>query len=267
MELKAFHNEEDNQQYKNVDSVNGPFNVYWNYVYTGTPIALKKKVTESNFGSGLATRLACIPMPDSNFKMIPLSRCSHVDHERIEKMRSWAYKLDKVSGELPVWPLVEEIWNWSNERLLLASIDNDKADEMLIMRVGYYGIAISVPFILMRHWDEWQASRTLTIDEKDIELCMLILDIQYKTQHFFFGKYAYNYYDNKDNEVNQNKRRRGKTIAAFDSLPGEFKTEDVERAFNTSRDCAYVIIGRFKKDKLIDKISSDRFKKLRMSLD
>ena len=267
MELKAFHNEEDNQQYKNVDSVNGPFNVYWNYVYTGTPIALKKKVTESNFGSGLATRLACIPMPDSNFKMIPLSRCSHVDHERIEKMRSWAYKLDKVSGELPVWPLVEEIWNWSNERLLLASIDNDRADEMLIMRVGYYAIAVSVPFILMRHWDEWQASRTLTIDEKDIELCMLILDIQYKTQHFFFGKYAYNYYDNKDNEVNQNKRRRGKTIAAFDSLPGEFKTEDVERAFNTSRDCAYVIIGRFKKDKLIDKISSDRFKKLRMSLD
>lgn len=119
----------------------------------------------------------------------------------------------------------------------------------------------------MRHWDEWQASRTLTIDEKDSELCLLILDIQYKTQHFFFGKYAYNYYDNKDNEVNQNKRRRGKTIAAFDSLPNEFKTEDVERAFNTSRDCAYVIIGRFKKDKLIDKISSDRFKKLRMSLD
>ena len=35
----------------------------WNFIYTGTPIALKKKVNEQNFGSGLATRLTCIPLP------------------------------------------------------------------------------------------------------------------------------------------------------------------------------------------------------------
>ena len=266
MELKAFHNEEDNQQYKNADSWNGPFDVFWNYVYTGTPIALKKKVTESNFGSGLATRLACIPMPESNFQMAPLERHTHVNMERIDRMKSWAYKLDKVSGELPVWPLVEEIWHWTNDRMLLASIDQDRGDEMLLMRVGYYGISVSVPFILMRHWEEWEATKTFTIDEKDIELCLLVLDIQYKTQHYFFGRYAHNYYDNKETEVNQNKRRRTKTIIAFENLPNEFNTEDVERAFDTSRDCAYVIIGRFKKDKLIEKVGSDKFKKLSSAL-
>ena len=61
LELKAFHNEEDGQAYSNNDSIIQDFFVYWNFIYTGTPIALKKKVNEQNFGSGLATRLTVIP--------------------------------------------------------------------------------------------------------------------------------------------------------------------------------------------------------------
>ena len=49
------------------------FNVTWNYVYTGTPIALKKKVNEQNFGSGLATRLTYIPLPTTHFEMMDLA--------------------------------------------------------------------------------------------------------------------------------------------------------------------------------------------------
>ena len=262
MELKAFHNEEDNQQYKNVDSVSGPFDVYWNYVYTGTPLSLRKKVTEANFGSGLSTRLACIPMPGSNFEMMPLQRHSSVDHSSEELLKTWAYRLDRVNGELPVWPLVEEIWQWTRDRLLLAKIDQDKADELLIMRVGYYGIAIATPYILMRHWDEWEQTKTFTIDDQDKELCQLVLNIQYHTQHFFFGKYARQYFDNMNNEANTNRRRRGKTKMAFDHLPETFKLEDVMGAFDANRDNAYVIIGRLKKDGLIEKQASGDFKKL-----
>ena len=262
MELKAFHNEEDNQQYKNVDSVSGPFDVYWNYVYTGTPLSLRKKVTEANFGSGLSTRLACIPMPGSNFDMMPLRRHSAVDHSSEELMKTWAYRLDRVSGELPVWPLVEEIWQWTRDRLLLAQIDQDKADELLIMRVGYYGIAIATPYILMRHWDEWEQTKTFTIDDQDKELCQLVLNIQYHTQHFFFGKYARQYFDNMNNEANTNRRRKGKTKMAFEQLPETFKLEDVMSAFEANRDNAYVIIGRLKKDGLIEKQPSGEFKKL-----
>ncbi|MBQ3925672.1 MAG: hypothetical protein II706_01655, partial [Bacteroidaceae bacterium] len=69
MELKAFHNEKDGQMYQNSDSPVDEFRVTWNYIYTGTPIALKKKVNEKNFGSGLSTRLTVIPMPKTNFEM------------------------------------------------------------------------------------------------------------------------------------------------------------------------------------------------------
>ena len=44
LELKAFHNEEDGQAYSNNDSILQDFYVTWNFIYTGTPIALKKKV-------------------------------------------------------------------------------------------------------------------------------------------------------------------------------------------------------------------------------
>ena len=262
MELKAFHNEEDNQQYKNVDSVSGPFDVYWNYVYTGTPLSLRRKVTEANFGSGLSTRLACIPMPGSNFEMMPLRRHSSVDHSSEELLKAWAYRLDRVSGELPVWPLVEEIWQWTRDHLLLAKIDQDKADELLIMRVGYYGIAIATPYILMRHWDEWEQTKTFTIDDQDKELCQLVLNIQYQTQHYFFGKYARQYFDNMNNEANTNRRRRGKTKIAFDNLPENFTLEDVAQAFDTNQDYARVLVFRFKKDGFVEKLEDGTYKKL-----
>ena len=78
LELKAFHNEEDGQAYSNLDSISGTFNVYWNFVYTGTPLSLQRKVTERNFGSGLATRLAVIPLPPSGFRM--MGTAPHHDH-------------------------------------------------------------------------------------------------------------------------------------------------------------------------------------------
>ncbi len=77
LELKAFHNEWDGQAYSNADSILQDFYVTWNFIYTGTPIALKKKVKEQNFGSGLSTRMTCIPLPSTNFKL--LSREQNID--------------------------------------------------------------------------------------------------------------------------------------------------------------------------------------------
>ena len=40
LELKSFHNEQDGQMYANQESITGMFNVFWNFIYTGTPYAL-----------------------------------------------------------------------------------------------------------------------------------------------------------------------------------------------------------------------------------
>ena len=138
LELKAFHNEEDGQAYSNNDSILQDFNVYWNYVYTGTPIALKKKVNEQNFGSGLATRLTVIPLPTTNFEM--MNRESTVDYDSDARIKAWAEKLDRMKGELTVQKIVDELYDWTARRMADAQENDSKADEMLLKRCAYHGL-------------------------------------------------------------------------------------------------------------------------------
>jgi hypothetical protein len=261
MELKAFHNEEDNQQYRNVDSVTGPFNVYWNYVYTGTPLSLHRKVTERNFGSGLSTRLAVIPLPPSDFKMMALMQ-PRATYQEDETLRTWAYRLDGVSGELPVWPLVETCWEWTRDHMAIAEINQDKSDELLLKRVAYYGISISVPFILMRHWDEWEKTKTFTIDEQDLALCELVLNIQYRCQHHWFGEYARKYFDDMQADPTINRNRKTKTKLSYQMLPAFFTLDDIVEKFGCERSNAKMIASRLKKDGFIEAEGKGHYRKL-----
>ena len=166
LELKAFHNEQDGQMYANQESVTGMFNVYWNFIYTGTPYALHRKVNQRNFGTGMSTRLAVIPLPDKG----TAKRHQQVDPQANEALTTWAYRLDKVEGEIPIEPLNDETFDWQSARMEIAEFNGDKADRTLLKRIPYYGIGISLPYIVMRHWEEWQESHTLTMDEMDKRL-------------------------------------------------------------------------------------------------
>jgi hypothetical protein len=206
MELKAFHNEEDGQMYQNSDSPVDEFSVVWNYIYTGTPIALKKKVNERNFGSGLSTRLAVIPMPKTNFEMIKFEEKSAIDWQRLDRMKTWAYKLDTRYGELPLWPLVKNLYEWTKNRMADCEEDQSEANELMLKRVPYHALNYSAPFIDMRHWDSihqqgnyWTGD--YEVDDTDWKLCELIARIQYATQQHFFGVMAEKYFDDMNNDV------------------------------------------------------------------
>ena len=266
MELKAFHNEQDDQQYANVDSMNGPFDVYWNYVYTGTPLSLGRKVTERNFGSGLSTRLAVIPMPPSDYKMMALSKVSKTDHAADELLKTWAFRLDGVKGELPLWPLVENVWQWANDRLQVAEFNQDKADELLIKRVPYYGICVAAPFILMRHWEEWQEKKTFEIDDTDRELSNLVMNIQYAAQWHYFGEMAKAYFDNQRTKELNSRRRPSRYDYCYEQLPDEFTSEDVMRVYGNTKVAAALICSRLKKQGFVDSPKRAIFRKLKTSL-
>ena len=234
LELKAFHNEEDGQAYSNLDSVVQNFFVTWNYIYTGTPIALKKKVNEQNFGSGLATRLTCIPLPSTNFEM--MERESHVDFESDGRLKEWAFKLDRVKGLLSLDKIVDELYDWTARRMADAKENNSKADEMLLKRCAYHGLNFSAPFIVMRHWacihqegNYWCGE--FETDDTDWKLAELIVNIQYACQRHYFGAMAEKYFDDQKRDVSANARRKQKTIEAFNRLPEEFTAEDIMRCF------------------------------------
>ena len=257
LELKAFHNEQDGQMYANQESVTGMFNVFWNFIYTGTPYALHRKVNQRNFGTGMSTRLAVIPLPDKGMA----KRHQQVDPDANETLRTWAYRLDRVEGELPIEPLNDETFEWQTAHLEIAEFNGDKADRTLLKRIPYYGIGISLPFILMRHWDEWQESRTLTMDDRDRRLCRLAMEIQYKCQQFFFGEMAFNYFADQNKEFVQ-RRRSTRYDECFRKLPDEFKTQQFMEVFGCSSTAASRAIIRFQEDGAVEKVKYGLYRKL-----
>ena len=262
LQLKAFHNEEDGQAYSNVDSVFQEFYVIWNYIYTGTPIALKKMVNEQNFGSGLATRLTCIPLPATNYEM--MSRESTVDYASDNRLKEWAEKLDRMKGELTVQKIVDELYDWTARRMEDAKENDSKADEMLLKRCAYHGLNFSAPFIVMRHWDQMKQDGQywcgeFETDDVDWRLAELIVNIQYACQRHYFGAMAEAYFDNKLKDASVNIQRRQKTYEGFERLPDEFTSDDVMRCFNLSTEgAARMKIKRLQSDHLIEKLGDGR---------
>ena len=257
LELKAFHNEQDGQMYANQESVTGMFNVFWNFIYTGTPYALHRKVNQRNFGTGMSTRLAVIPLPDKGMA----KRHQQVDPSANETLHTWAYRLDKVEGELPIEPLNDETYEWQTSHLEIADFNGDKADRTLLKRIPYYGIGISLPFILMRHWDEWQESKTLTMDNRDRRLCRLAMEIQYRCQQFFFGEMAYNYFADQNKEFVVRKRST-RYEECFRKLPDEFKTQQFTECFNVSQPTAWKAINRFVSEGIVEIVKYGLYRKL-----
>ena len=269
LELKAFHNEEDGQAYSNNDSILQDFYVTWNFIYTGTPIALKKKVNEQNFGSGLATRLTCIPLPATNFEM--MSRESTVDYDSDNRLKEWAEKLDRTKGELSVQKIVDELYEWTARRMADAAENESKADEMLLKRCAYHGLNFAAPFIVMRHWDQLKQDGAFwcgefETDDVDWRLAELMVNIHYACQRHYFGAMAEAYFENKLRDASVNVQRQQKTIEAFSRLPEVFTSEDVMRCFNLSSEgAARVRIKRLVSDHLIEKLNDARSKAGKLS--
>jgi hypothetical protein len=254
MELKAFHNEEDGQMYQNSDSPVDKFRVTWNYIYTGTPIALKKKVNEQNFGSGLSTRLTVIPMPKTNYEMIEFQEKTAIDWQRLERMKTWAYKLDARAGELPFWPLVKRLYDWTKNRMADCAEDDSEANELMLKRVPYHALNYAAPFIDMRHFESmhlegkfWEGE--YDVDDTDWKLCELIARIQYATQQHFFGVMAEKYFDDMNNDVQiTGKRHQQRSVEGYNRLPNEFTKEDVIKCFGYEKESS--VRGKLKR--LID---------------
>ena len=269
LELKAFHNEEDGQAYSNNDSILQDFYVTWNFIYTGTPIALKKKVNEQNFGSGLATRLTCIPLPATNFEM--MSRESTVDYDSDNRLKAWAERLDRTKGELSVQKIVDELYEWTARRMADAAENESRADEMLLKRCAYHGLNFAAPFIVMRHWDQLKQDGAFwcgefETDDVDWRLAELLVNIHYACQRHYFGAMAEAYFENKLRDASVNVQRQQKTIEAFNRLPEEFTSEDVMRCFNLSSEGATrVRIKRLVSDHLIEKLNDARSKAGKLS--
>ena len=265
MILLSFHGEYDDQHYSNKQSVSGRYRVFWNMVETFTPPTLTKLVNERSVNSGLDTRTGTIPMGEEDFKMMPLGEKDDPKTAEYNKtLLQWSYKLDQRRGELPLWPLVEHVHKWCDDHRAIAEFnDRDKADWLLVKRCPYYGINISAPYIDMRHWEEREQTGTYTIDAQDLAFCDLVLDIQYRTQHYWYYELHRQYYDNQLRDAAKQRRRTNKFVECFRQLPEEFTTEKFAQVFGYANNrSGQKTLERLLDDKAIKRTMRGNYKKL-----
>ena len=263
--LLSFHGEWDSQHYSNKQSVSGRYRVFWNQIETFCPITLPKLVNERNVNSGLDTRTCTIPMGRDDFKIMPLRRKedSKIDAYN-DTLKQWAYKLDQRRGELPLWPLVEHVHEWLDQRRAIAEFnDEDRADWLQLKRIPYHMINVSAPWIDMRHWQERESTGTYTIDATDLALADLVGDIQYRTQHFWYYELHRLYYDNQLKDAAQQRRRTNKFQECFRLLSEQFSTEQFAQTFGYANNrAAQKTLQRLEADKAIKRTMRGHYKKL-----
>ena len=161
---------------------------------------------------------------------------------------------------------MEHVHQWCDDRRAIAEFsDRDKADWLLVKRVPYYGISISAPYIDMRHWEEREQTGSYIIDAQDLALCDLVLDIQYRTQIFWYYELHRLYYDNQLKDAAQQRRRTTKFQECFRLLPDkeEFTTEKFAQVFGYANNrAAQKTLQRLEADKAIKRTMRGHYKKL-----
>ena len=207
-------------------------------------------------------------MPATHFQMMefeeydPSKGAPSLTNEEMT-LRMWAERLDKVHGKLPIKALVDCAYEWTKEHMEEAKENDSEADEVMVKRVAYYGINVSVPFIVMRHWDEWQHNGTLSIDDTDLSLCWLAMNIQYACQIHFFARYWDHYFDCINKSFTPVEKRHTTLMRQrYALLPETFQTDDIIMLCGVGKRNAEKMIERWLMEHYIERIEHGRYRKL-----
>ena len=249
LELKAFHNELTGVDYANADSVNENINVFWNTVYTGTPVSLHKKFTMENINDGLCSRVAICRMFPQPFVMLEKQAKSVLN---AQAMREWGFRLDTATGPLDCQRLVDFCYDYTARLAIDCEVENDRVRDYLRKRIGFYGMNMALPRCVMRQWDEWRKTHTLTIDQSDLDFAALCMDIILEMQDYYFGQMLQESWDNAERDMKP-RRRQHHSVALYEQLAQEFKADDVAKVFGLKTSSAYVQVNRWLSDGLIEK--------------
>ena len=258
LELKSFHNETAGVDFANDQSVNGPTQINWNQVVTGTWESLSRKIRPSMVLDGLVTRLVLFPMPSNKYQMIDRRRAVR-DHERECLLRSLGLKLEDVKGELRAERLVQFCYDYECQITKEAEIEQDECLDYFRKRIPVIMMRYGLTWLVLRHPDKALSGEELPVDDDDLEFVRLIGDWALMAQMQLFGQMVM---EARQREKEQfiPRRRSTKIRELYASLSEEFTLEDLKKNLNTDIN-AYHTSQKWLSDGLITKLDKRTYRK------
>jgi hypothetical protein len=187
LELKSFHNEVAGVDFANAESTNGPMQINWNEVMSGTTESMSRKIMPRNVLDGLVTRLVLFLMPDNDYAMLERRRALR-NHERECLLRSVGYDLEKVTGELHVPRLVDFCYQYEEELTRRALVEQDRCLDYFRKRIPVIMIRYTLVRMVLRQLEAAKKGEDLVVDDSDLEFARLIGDWCLEAQVHLFGQ-------------------------------------------------------------------------------
>ena len=262
LELKSFQNEFAGVDFANSDSTNGPLQVNWNQVVSGTPESLSRKIKPTNVLDGLVTRLSLFLMPDNRHQMIARRRY-HRDPDRECYLRSLGYKLEEVKGCLEVPRLVDFCYDYEHELTLRGDIEDDDIIDHFRKRIPLIMMRHALVRLVLRQLDKARRGEPLEVDDSDLEYARLIGDWCMEMQVFMFGEMTREA-QQREREAFAPMKMHSRTREAFNNLPATLTPEKlVESGVATNMESARKTLYRWAQKGLLEKTEKGFIKKMK----
>ena len=191
----------------------------------------------------------------------------NLNHEKRCRLKQWAFKLDKLQGEMPIKKLVDHVYKLCEDSAAQAEMEHDKVLDYLRKRAVFYAEWFTLPRILARESLKDKKHKVNlqkpTIKQSDLDFAELIFDSVIYYQDLFFGKMLEEVWQNARNAFAVRRLiRTSRNEEIFETLPKEFNIDDVVQKLGNNKNAANTQINRWVKRNLCKKLKKNLWQKL-----
>ena len=273
---KSFDCEMTGSESRSTMTTNGLVNAFFNFVVTGTPDALQKKINARNCLDGLPTRLLMGIQPPSGYRMIERSRRRRPDKDS-DFLRTvgnklmqcgWDVNLEQECNVPKAWQdrlgkktsFADALYWWGQQKALTCELEEDKIGNYFRKRAPMIAVKLGVVDAIMNSLDSFVDEGQINLNFSSIELAIHLCDYIFESQIWYFGKLIEDSLESS--AISGHIYQNTKLVKAYNDLPDNFTRENIIAILNCSKKTAYNRISDWLCSGYIQKVSTNKYLKL-----
>ena len=273
---KSFDTEETGSESRSATTRNGLVPAFFNFVVTGTPDALLKKITPRNCLDGLPTRLIMGVQYGQRYEMIERNRRRHTQKDR-EWLRTvgnrllrcgWDVNLEQTCKVPKAWQgrlgkttsFADALYWWGQQKALTCELEQDKTGNYFRKRAPMIAVKLGVVDAILNSLDSFMESGKLELKFSSIELAIHLAEYVFESQLWYFGKLIED--AQESSQIAGMKYENTKRVTAYNELPDMFTVKDLTDRLNITKHSAMNCLSTWTQQCYVRKIKKSTYIKL-----
>ena len=273
---KSFDCEMTGSESRSSMTTNGLVNAFFNFVVTGTPDALQKKINARNCLDGLPTRLLMGIQPPSGYRMIERSRRRRPDKDS-DFLRTvgnklmlcgWDVNLEQECNVPKAWQdrlgkktsFADALYWWGQQKALTCELEEDKIGNYFRKRAPMIAVKLGVVDAIMNSLDEFVDTGNINLSFSSIELAIHLCDYIFESQIWYFGNLIEEALE--ASAITGHVYQNTKLVRSYNNLPDIFSATEIQEAMCIVAKTAKNYIYDWVANGYIKKIAKGKYEKL-----